>query len=188
MRNSHLNAGITLCHISERRERASDRLEMPDQMSNAVQIFRDRTILGMRKFPMKRFCNSVVARDTRTLISTSNLCSLRRMISPLRAIRTVRARTNHHLFSSKILPLSTTGARGSQVFLRRTSVNASLTSQERIRSAPRLPFRPRTLSDSREFTLLDDMSIKEKKEASFKTWNRYQTKWNLIKGKGTAGS
>ncbi|WZZ00221.1 hypothetical protein YC2023_072549 [Brassica napus] len=107
MRSRHLNVGVTLCHVSERRKRTPGWLKMPDQMSDAIQIFRDRAILEMRKLPMKQFRNSAVTQDTKTMIGTSHFCLLRRTVSTFRAVRTVRARTNHYFFSSKILPLST---------------------------------------------------------------------------------
>ncbi|KAG2251131.1 hypothetical protein Bca4012_098589 [Brassica carinata] len=101
MRNNHLNVGVTLCHVSKRRKRTPDWLKIPNQMSDAIWIFRNRAILGMRKLPMKRFRNGAITLDTRMMISTSHFCLLRRVVSTFRAIQTVRARTNCHLFSSK---------------------------------------------------------------------------------------
>ena len=107
--NSHLNVGVSLCHVSKRRKQTPGRLKFPDQMSKVGQIFRNRTILGMRKLPMKWFRNNAVTRDTRTMIITSHFCLLRRIVSTFQAIRAVRACTNYRFFSSKILPLSDSG-------------------------------------------------------------------------------
>lgn len=108
VRISHLNEGITLCHVSKRRERTPDWLKLPD--SNAIRIFRNRVIFEMRKFPLKRFRNSVFTRNTRTMIIASHVCLLQRAVSTIRASRTVLARTNRHLISSKAFPLSANGS------------------------------------------------------------------------------
>ncbi|KAF2564596.1 hypothetical protein F2Q70_00017717 [Brassica cretica] len=39
---------------------------MPHQVSDTVRILRDRTTLGVRKLPMKRFSNNRITRNTKT--------------------------------------------------------------------------------------------------------------------------
>ena len=145
-----------------RREGSGHRLEMPDQMSNAIRIFCNRTIFGMRKLSMKRFHNNTIARDTGMMIGTSHLCFLQRTISSFRAVRLFEFVRTTAFPPPRSFPSPLAGVRESRVSSRKTSVSASLTSPERIRSAPTLPFWLRTHSDSREFILLDDISIKEK--------------------------
>ena len=188
MRNNQLNIGIALCHISMRGGRTPGRLEMSDQMSNAVRIFCDQTILGMRKLPMKRFRNRVVARDTSTMNNASNLRFLRRTVSPLWAIQIVRVRTNHHLFSSKILPLSTSESTEKSGLLAKNFCKrfAHITRTNSFCAETPIPA-------SYLFGLTETHSSrrhinKRKQKALFKTWNRYQTKRNFIKSKGTAWS
>ena len=135
---------------------------MPDQMSNAIRIFCNRTIFGMRKLSMKRFHNNTIARDTGMMIGTSHLCFLQRTISSFRAVRLFEFVRTTAFPPPRSFPSPLAGVRESRVSSRKTSVSASLKSPDRMHSALTQTVRFRILSESRRVVLLDAMSFWQK--------------------------
>ncbi|KAF2620220.1 hypothetical protein F2Q68_00039975 [Brassica cretica] len=70
MSDSHLHISLALRHISQGNKWTSSRLEVPHQVSDAVRVLRNRTILGVRKLPMKQFSNNRITRNTETMVCT----------------------------------------------------------------------------------------------------------------------